>query len=232
MIQRALRIAGLAALFTLLQLRVAHAQFAVVDVGAISKLVDQVLLLQQQLEQAQAQLAAMTGHRGVNRLLGDTPRNYLPSDWRQMVDILQGAQGMYSALTAEVQTISAENAVLSEEQLAGLSLSERREVQAARRSAAGLQALSHQALSNTSERFAALQELIDAIDGANDQKAILDLQARIQAEQVMLTNEQSKLQIFYQAVQAEELARQQRAREKAIAGIGSLKNLPPMGLAR
>ena len=232
MIQRALRIAGLVGLLTLLQVRAAHAQFAVVDVGAISKLVDQVFLLQQQLEQTQAQLAAMTGHRGMNRLLGDTPRNYLPSDWRQMVDILQGAQGTYSALTAEVQDISAENAVLSEEQFAGLSLSERREVQAARRSAAALQALSHQALSNTSERFAALQELIDAIGGADDQKAILDLQARIQAEQVMLTNEQSKLQIFYQAVQAEELARQQRAREKAIAGIGSLRNLPPMGLAR
>ena len=42
-----------------------------------------------------------------------------------------------------------------------------------------LQSLSHEALANSSGRFAALQQLIDAIGGASDQKAILELQARI-----------------------------------------------------
>jgi type IV secretion system protein VirB5 len=223
---------GLAGVITFSPMHIAHAQFAVVDVGAIGKLTEEVLLLQQQLQEAQAQLQAITGRRGMESLLAGADRNYLPSNWREMVDVLQGAQGTYGELAAEVRAISESNAVLTDAQMAGLSAAERREVQAGRQSAAALQALSHQALSNTSERFAALQELIDAIGRADDQKAILDLQARVQAEQVMLTNEHSKLQLFYQAVQAEELARQQRAREKAIAGIGSLRNLPPMGLAR
>jgi type IV secretion system protein VirB5 len=232
MIRKTILVTGLVGVFTLSPIHVAHAQFAVVDVGAIGKLTEEVLLLQQQLEEAQAQLRAITGRRGMESLLAGSGRNYLPSDWQQMLSVLQGAQSTYGQLAAEVRAISESNAVLTAAQMAGLSAAERHELQAARQSAAALQALSHQALAATSERFAALQELIDAIGQAEDQKAILDLQARVQAEQVMLTNEQSKLQLFYQAVQAEELARQQRAREKAIAGIGSLRNLPPMGLAK
>ena len=210
--------------------RVAHAQFAVVDVGAIGRLTEEVALLQQQLEHAQAQLKAMTGGRGAERLLAGTRRNYLPANWNELTSVLDGAPSQYRGLTVEAQTLMESNAVLSEQQLAGLTATERREVEASRRSAAALQALSHAALANASERFKFLQQLIDAIGSAEDQKSILDLQARIQAEQMMLTNEQSKLELFYQSVQAEELARQQRAREKAIAGIGSLRDLPPMGL--
>ena len=58
---------------------------------------------------------------------------------------------------------------------------------------------SRQALEVTSERFASLQQLIDAIPGATDPKAVLDLQARIAAEQAMLQNEQTKLMVLYQA---------------------------------
>ena len=58
----------------------------------------------------------------------------------------------------------------------------------------------------------------------------MDLQARIAAEQGMLANEQTKLQVLHQAAQAEEWARVQRAREQAIADIGSLRSLPAMGL--
>jgi type IV secretion system protein VirB5 len=46
----------------------------------------------------------------------------------------------------------------------------------------------------------------------------------------MLLNENTKLQVLYQAAQAEEWARHQREREQGLAGIGSLRELPPMGL--
>jgi hypothetical protein len=46
----------------------------------------------------------------------------------------------------------------------------------------------------------------------------------------MLQNEATKLGVLYQTVQAEEWARKQRTREHAIASIGSLRDLPPMGL--
>jgi type IV secretion system protein VirB5 len=92
------------------------------------------------------------------------------------------------------------------------------------------QALARRALLTTSERFRSLQELIDAIARAGDQKAILDLQARIGGEATMLANEQTKLEVLERAAQAEASAQQQRLLERAIADVGSLRTLAPLGL--
>jgi hypothetical protein len=46
----------------------------------------------------------------------------------------------------------------------------------------------------------------------------------------MLQNEQTKLQMLYHVAQAQEWARAQQVRERAIADQGSLRSLPPMGL--
>lgn len=216
---------------------VAHAQFAVVDVGAIAQLIQQVNTMRQQLEttreqldEARQTLDSMRGGRGMERLLAGTARNYLPSDWQELAAVLDQAGATYGALAAELQRVIDANAILTARQVAALSQVERAHLEAGRRSAAMLQALTRQALSETSRRFASIQQLIDAIPGARDQKAILDLQARIQAEQGMLQNEATKLGVLYQGAQAEEWARQQRIREQAIASIGSLRDLPPMRL--
>jgi type IV secretion system protein VirB5 len=214
-----------------------HAQWAVIDVGAIAQLIEQIATMQQQLEtarnalrQAEQQFRATTGGRGMERLLSGTDRNYLPADWAQLEAAVRRADGTYRALGTRLQRILDDNALLSDERVASLSPAEREQLEAARRSAAMFQATSRQALETTSGRFAALQQLVDSIPAAQDQKAILDLQARIAAEQAMLVNEQTKLNVLFQATQAEELARKQRLREQALADIGSLRRLPPMGL--
>ena len=204
-----------------------QAAMAVVDVRAIVQLRSQIRALEQQLAtarqhltQAQAGYQAQTGNRGMERLLDGTVREYLPADW----------EALGTGLAAEIAAIVGANAVLTPQQTARLSAQERAQLEEARRSAAMLQVSTHQALQATSERFAALQQLIDAIGTAQDPKAIMDLQARISAEQLMLQNEHTKLQLLFQAAQAEEWARKQQARERAIADIGSLRNLPPLGL--
>ena len=216
---------------------VVHAQWAVIDVGAIAQLIEQIATMQQQLEtarntlrQAEQQFRATTGGRGMERLLSGTDRNYLPANWAQLEAAVQRADGTYRALGARLQTVLNDNALLSDERIAALSPMEREQLEAARRSAAMSQVTSRQALETTSGRFEALQQLVDAIPAAQDQKAILDLQARIAAEQAMLINEQTKLNVLHQVAQAEELARKQRIREQALTDIGSLRRLPPMGL--
>ena len=92
------------------------------------------------------------------------------------------------------------------------------------------QAIARTALANSSDRFASLQQLIGAIGGAADTKAALDLNARIVAEQTMLQNEQTKLQLLSQVAQSQEAARAQQLREQALADQGSLRQLPAMGL--
>jgi type IV secretion system protein VirB5 len=215
----------------------AHAQWAVVDVGAIAQLRQQITTMTQQLSTARNQLTqaqqtfqSLNGSRGMEQLLAGTVRNYLPADWAQLDSAIRQGVGAYQGLAADVQAAINGNAILTAQQLALLSPAELDHLDAARRSAAMLQVTARQALSATSDRFEAIQQLIDAIPGAQDPKAILDLQARIGAEQGMLANEQTKLQVLYQVAQAEEWARLQRVREQGIADVGSLRVLPAMGL--
>ena len=220
---------------SLASISVAHAQWAVVDVGAIAQLVEQLLTMQQQLDTARNQLEeqrahyrSITGSRGMQLLLRGVNRNYLPQDWAALVAAAQGAQGAYSALAAEIDAATRANAVLSAAQLAALSPAERADIEATRRTTAMMQGLARQALLATSHRFASIEQLIDAIANANDQKAVLDLQARIGAETAMLANEQSKLEVLRQTAHAESEARRQRLLERAITDIGSLRQLPPL----
>jgi type IV secretion system protein VirB5 len=204
----------------------AHAQMAVADVGAIAQLVKEVATLQQQLQTAEAQLSqanmalqTMTGSRGMQLLLAGTVRNYLPTSAAQLTLALQGG-GAYSGLAADVRTAVNANAVLSPSQLSALSPTDQQQITAGRQSAALRQALAQEALTNSSARFAAIQTLIAAISTAKDQKAILDLQARISAELGMLQNEQTKLQVLAQASEAMAAVNAQQQREQAIAGQG------------
>lgn len=217
--------------------RPAQAQWAVIDVNAIVQLAKEVATLQQQLSTAQAELSearttyqAMTGDRGMERLLEGTQRNYLPTDWADLQQVLQGSSSAYGALASNTQGLITANAVLSGQQIAALSPTERAEVLADRQHAALLQALTRDALSTASARFSDLQQLINAIPAATDQKGALDLQARIAAEQAMLENETIKLDVLYQTQAAEREAEDEQIREQAIANVGSLRNLPPMGL--
>lgn len=213
----------------------AHAQWAVIDVGAITQLVQEVATMrqelttaQQELSQARNQYAAMTGNRGMDQLLSGQNRNYLPADWAELNAVLQGSGGAYESLAASMQGLIASNAVLTSEQVSTLSPTERAQLQADRSSTALLQAMAQQALATTSARFQSLQQLIAAIPQATDEKASLDLQARISAEETMLQNDQIKMGVLYQLAHAESQDNDERAREQAIADIGSYRNLPPL----
>jgi type IV secretion system protein VirB5 len=205
----------------------AQAQWSVVDLPATAQLIQEVQTMRQQLQLAQAQLLqakqalqSMTGDRGMQQLLSGTTRNYLPTSWLQLSSASQGG-GTYPALAADVRSAVNSNAVLAPAQLATLSASDQEQIVAARQTVALRQSLAQEALANSSARFAAIQSLIAAISTAADQKAILDLQARISAELGMLQNEQTKLQVLSQAMQAQESSLRQQQTERAIAGQGN-----------
>jgi type IV secretion system protein VirB5 len=217
--------------------RPAAAQIPVTDVSALVQLVSQLQTMEEQLAtardqltQAQSTLQSMSGTRGMENLLSHTSRNYLPGDWAQLAAALNDTGSAYGALAREVQVLIRQNSVLTEGNLSSFTPAMREVLTAARTNAAALEGLSRQALADTSQRFSALQQLIQAIGTATDQKAILDLQARIGAESAMLENESSKLQTLYRLTDAEERARVQRTGEYAIADIGSLRSLAAMGL--
>jgi type IV secretion system protein VirB5 len=217
----------------------AKAGIPVIDVTAVANLIQQVMYWQQQISAMQKQYDqlkeskdqltqthnAMTGSRGMEQLLptSDLARNYLPPSYSELMHTFNGSSASYAGLASQVQSIMSANSILSGTQMEGLSPELRQIVEQGRQSAALLNGMTQNAYQSTSQRFSALQVLIDRIASAQDPKAIQDLQARIQAEQNMLTNEQTKLQSLYQIARAEEAAQQQRLRERATTDVGTVK---------
>jgi len=209
----------------------AHAQWAVIDVQALVQLMQQVQTLNQtlntargELAQAQQEFQSMTGSRGMQNLLSGTVRNYLPSSLSGLTATLAQVNTGNSGLAAAVQAALAANAVLTPQQLALLPPDLQARVSAWRSTAALLQGITGSALANSSGRFAAIQQLIDTIGAAPDQKSVLELAARIDAESGMLQNEQTKLQSLYQVAQAQHWVNEQQERETALAEQGQFSS--------
>ena len=229
MVRRHLLSFAIVSLLFLVPMNTGRAQgIPVIDIAALVQLmqqlqywVQQIQLMKNQVDQLQQSYAAVTGPRGMQNLLAGSPRNYLPPDWNQMTGVLNNASPTYSGLSSQVQVAMNANAVLSATQMAALSPRQQQLLVQGRKAAALLQVMSQAAYQTTSQRFAAIQQLINAIGTARDTKAIQDLQGRISAEQAMLQNEQTKLQVLYQSAQADQLAQQQRAREESLNAVGS-----------
>ncbi len=214
----------------------ARAGIPVIDFAAIANLIQQIMYWQQQISAMQKQFdelkaskeqlkqtyESMSGSRGMEQLLAtsDAARNYLPSNYADLRRSLDTPVPGYAGLSEQVRSIVSANSVLSTTQMDALSPELRQLVEQGRQSAALLDGMTQTAFQNTSQRFSALQTLITAIARARDPKAIQELQARIQGEQNMLTNEQTKLQALYQLSQADEARLRQRTRERVVSGHG------------
>jgi type IV secretion system protein VirB5 len=156
----------------------------------------------------------------MEQLLQGVQRNYLPQSWADLQGVMQGGGGAYGALGGAVAATVAQNSILPDATLALLPADVRREIEIRRQLTALQQILTRTALLTASNRFTSLQQLITAIGGAADQKAVLDLQARVASENSMLQNEQSKLFTIYQLVQAEESANRAQMHERAALAQG------------
>jgi type IV secretion system protein VirB5 len=205
----------------------AHAQFAVIDVASIAQLVQQVQLLEQalstaegELRQAETAYQAITGTRGMQSLLAGIERNYMPTSSSELQAVLEEASTPYTPLASAMACSLAANAVLSPAQLAALPPDSAGQLQAVRRTTALLNAVAGNALANSSGRFGSLQQLITSIAVATDQKGSLDLHARTAAEQAMLQNENTKLEVLFRALEAQQWSDRQRSREQIVVDHG------------
>lgn len=78
-------------------------------------------------------------------------------------------------------------------------------------------ALGQQAASVGADRLTGLQELTSALDAAPNARAVMDIQARLSAEQAMIQNDQMRLQGLAMAQEAEARLEAQRDRERVAA---------------
>jgi type IV secretion system protein VirB5 len=184
----------------------------------LQQLQQQVSQAQQLLEQTKGQYQALTGSRNLGQIM-DNPafRDYLPPDWQGVYDSVR--TGGYSGLSGSARSIATTNQVYDVCAQVGLDPDPQRAqeavaaCQASVASSAQDKAMALEAFDRAKARLAQIQDLMHAINQTKDPKAIAELQARIAAEQAAILNEQTKLQMFQLAAQAEKDLQAQRERE-------------------
>ncbi|MDG5826931.1 hypothetical protein MRX60_12910 (plasmid) [Xylella fastidiosa subsp. pauca] len=120
-----------------------------------------------------------------------------------------GGGGSFGSLASAAQQIKQAQSVLSSSDLSRLSPQMQQYLDQVRNVSASQQALGQQAYATASQRVNLLQTLTNQISSAIDPKAVWDLQARIQSEQLQLQNDQSRLQSVTQLTQAQSVATKQ-----------------------
>ena len=121
-----------------------------------------------------------------------------------------GNLGQLGALSASAQSIRSQNRLYTPQ--AGDAIGADIEAQGDR---AARDLAASQAIGTTAQtRLTGLQQLQTSLTTAGDARAVMDLQARIQAEQAMIANDQMRLQGIAMIQAAEERLQQQRNRER------------------
>ena len=198
----------------------ARAQTIVYDPTAVGRLVQQYEAAVQQLEQLRTQvqqgqtlLNSLNTGSAVNTVAAELSspalRAFLPNA-QALVSAAQGKMTPLGALGASANAIRAANRVYTPP--TGDPVGQ--DLEAAGNRAAISAALGQQVADVSTQRLQGLQTL-QANIGQGDARAALDLQARLQAEQAMLANEQVRLQGLAMSQAAQDRLQGQRDRERA-----------------
>ena len=198
----------------------AQAQTLVYDPTTVGKLVQQYQNALQQLEQLKAQVgqsqqlfAHFNTASGVNGIAAELAspaiRAFLP-DADTYVAAAKGDLSALGSLGVSATSIRAANRIYTPPASDALG----QDLEAAGNRAARDLALGQQVASVSASRLQGLQTLQTSIDSARDVRAVMDLQARLQAEQALISNEQVRLQGLAMAQAAEDRVQAQRDRER------------------
>jgi type IV secretion system protein VirB5 len=85
--------------------------------------------------------------------------------------------------------------------------------------------ISNKSLEQIVDRFDKLAVLLDEVDKAEDQKDVLDLQARIAAEETFLDNEGAKLAMLQAKYEAKQVMNNEARKQAAIESAGELRKV-------
>jgi type IV secretion system protein VirB5 len=182
----------------------------------------------QQIEQMRQQYESITGSRNLGEIFSKPElRNYLPDEWQSVYDSVKS--GGYSGLSDRAQSIY--NDVKVFDACASLKIADER-ISCESRAVKGAQdeAFALDAYDKAKARVNQIEQLMRQINETQDQKGIAELQARIAAEQAMIENEKTKLQLYQMVAAADDRLQQQRQHElnaKALSRRGTLKLLKP-----
>ena len=139
-------------------------------------------------------------------------QQYLPADYQT---ILNSGYGNSAAIRAASKVRGIEDTRIDAGSDTALAF------EANARQAAINRATAEDGYRRASDRFADIQVLLNRVNTAPDAKDMADLQGRIQAEQVMLQNENAKLAMLGQVAQAQRDLAAQRSLEIRMKSVAT-----------
>jgi type IV secretion system protein VirB5 len=173
-----------------------------IPVISVSELAQDLLVVQNlksQLTSMTAQFNALTGNRSLGQILNNpTLVNYLPSQWQSVYSQVKSGQlqGLSSAATQ----------VMNDEGMTSSTATQARYNQ----TLASNKAMTMAAYQSSADRLTNIQSLMQQSDLTQDPAAKADLQNRLSAENAMIQNEQTRLNLMMQLQkQEQELAQKQ-----------------------
>jgi len=201
----------------------------------LTTLTNQLQQLQQTYQMVTSTYNGLTGNRGFGAVqtLTNAARNYLPENTTGMLDAIDGVSNTYGYMSNQVQTFTNQNSILSPGAVTALNMNanQLKLFSQRRKNNAAIQATASQSMDAASQRFNYIQQLMNQVNTTNDPKGIAELQARIAGEQVMLQNDQTKMQQMYAFLQNQDRVTQQQMQEVAIQQIGSVGTLQQPNLS-
>ncbi|KRE11667.1 type IV secretion protein [Bosea sp. Root483D1] len=201
----------------------------VFDAGAIAKHVEQIGKLAQQIKTMQAQLTQakqlyesfnkLTDVNDIASLLSSSEfRKYLPKEFGEIERLVSGTGT--GSLTGEVGRYLDQNRAY---QGGDANSFYRSELDRIARQTGAKHSIGQSVYDTASKRIDGLEELRQKITTAKDAKDVLDLSARIQAEQAMLQNEVLRMQGLAMVQQARGDMDGQRQKERERQFIDEMK---------
>ena len=178
----------------------------------VTKISNQV----QQITELQNQLNSINGMRNLGNIL-DNPalKNYVPAEAYTYLNAVNTSG--YSGLNATAKSLRDAGMVYNCMDLAGAA---RTDCQAALAQPYQQKGLLQDAMKSAAGRLTQINSLMDQINGTSDQKAVLEIQARIGAENALLAHEVSQVQMLQGMADSEERIARSRERERQYQMLG------------
>ncbi len=169
----------------------------------VEHMLSQIEQLKRQLETANKELDSMSGVRGLGNVIDsayDTAVNVDPDQLLNSAGIRGANEHGLSGDVADLYDSGNQNTATWLGQ-------------------------SQKSLEQAQERFSELAGLVAEVNNSPDQKDVLDLQARIGAEEVLLQNEMAKLTMLRSQAEANRAMHNQRVQQMAIESSGEPRDI-------
>jgi type IV secretion system protein VirB5 len=164
----------------------------------------------QQIRQLQSQLQSINGLRNLGQVFNNPLlRNYVPSEAYTLVNAVDA--GGYSGLRGTAKALRDSGMIYNCMDREGDA---RTTCQASLAQPYQQKGLLQDAMKSASGRLAQINALMDQINATPDQKAVQEIQARIGAENALLSHEMTQIQMLQGMADSEERIAHSRERER------------------